>query len=88
MAKQAEAERENARRSSRRGRIQRRAEAGGRRRAASHRADDIAVALLQTLTEIGVEKNTTIVFPLPLEMNDAFQQAGRDGHSKGRGGKQ
>jgi hypothetical protein len=23
---------------------------------------------LQTLTEIGVEKNTTIIFPLPLEM--------------------
>jgi hypothetical protein len=23
---------------------------------------------LQTLTEIGVEKNTTIVFPLPLDM--------------------
>jgi hypothetical protein len=23
---------------------------------------------LQTLTEIGVEKNTTIVFPLPIEM--------------------
>jgi hypothetical protein len=28
----------------------------------------IQLRYLQTLTEIGVEKNTTIVFPLPLEM--------------------
>jgi hypothetical protein len=27
---------------------------------------------LQTLVEIGVEKNTTIVFPLPVEMMTAF----------------
>ena len=30
---------------------------------------------LQTLVEIGVEKNTTIVFPLPVDMLSAFQQA-------------
>ncbi|HZT72207.1 MAG TPA: slipin family protein [Terriglobales bacterium] len=30
---------------------------------------------LQTLTEIGVEKNTTIVFPLPLEIFEALTQA-------------
>ena len=29
---------------------------------------------LQTLTEIGVEKNTTIVFPLPLEMMTLFNK--------------
>ena len=29
---------------------------------------------LQTLTEIGVEKNTTIVFPLPLEMMSLFNK--------------
>ena len=29
---------------------------------------------LQTLTEIAVEKNSTIVFPLPLEFLDAFKQ--------------
>lgn len=28
---------------------------------------------LQTLTEIGVEKNTTVVFPLPIDIFDAFQ---------------
>ncbi len=30
---------------------------------------------LQTLTEIGVEKNTTIVFPLPLDMIEALTYA-------------
>ncbi|MCS6885107.1 MAG: slipin family protein [Acidobacteriota bacterium] len=29
---------------------------------------------LQTLTEIGVEKNTTIIFPLPIDLLKAFQQ--------------
>ncbi len=29
---------------------------------------------LQTLTEIGTEKNTTIVFPLPIELLTAFQK--------------
>jgi hypothetical protein len=29
---------------------------------------------LQTLTEIGVEKNTTIVFPLPLELINLFNK--------------
>jgi regulator of protease activity HflC (stomatin/prohibitin superfamily) len=30
---------------------------------------------LQTLTEIGVEKNTTVVFPLPIDLFDAFRGA-------------
>ncbi|MGH2557508.1 MAG: slipin family protein [Thermomicrobiales bacterium] len=30
---------------------------------------------LQTLTEIGVEKNTTVVFPLPIDLFDAFRRA-------------
>jgi regulator of protease activity HflC (stomatin/prohibitin superfamily) len=29
---------------------------------------------LQTLTEIGTEKNTTIVFPLPIDLMKAFQK--------------
>jgi regulator of protease activity HflC (stomatin/prohibitin superfamily) len=29
---------------------------------------------LQTLTEIGTEKNTTIVFPLPIDLVTAFQK--------------
>jgi hypothetical protein len=30
---------------------------------------------LQTLTEIGVEKNTTIVFPLPVDIISQWVQA-------------
>jgi hypothetical protein len=30
---------------------------------------------LQTLTEIGVEKNTTIVFPLPMELMNLFNRS-------------
>ena len=69
MAKQAEAEREK------RSKI---IHAEGEYNAAQKLADAAALLAtqpitlqlryLQTLTEIGVEKNTTIVFPLPLEM--------------------
>jgi hypothetical protein len=31
---------------------------------------------LQTLTEIGVEKNTTIVFPLPMELLSLLNKVG------------
>ena len=34
----------------------------------------IQLRYLQTLTEIGVEKNTTIVFPLPVEMLSLFKK--------------
>jgi len=76
MAKQAEAERE------RRAKI---IAAEGEHQAAAklHQAAEIleqtSAALqlryLQTLVEIGVEKNTTIVFPLPVEMLTAFQKS-------------
>jgi regulator of protease activity HflC (stomatin/prohibitin superfamily) len=75
MAKQAEAERE------RRAKI---IAAEGEHQAAQklHEAavilEQTSAALqlryLQTLVEIGVEKNTTIVFPLPVEMLSAFTQ--------------
>src|SRR4051794_4979321 len=32
----------------------------------------IQLRYLQTLTEIGVEKNTTVIFPLPIDLIDAF----------------
>jgi hypothetical protein len=32
---------------------------------------------LQTLSDIGVEKNTTIVFPLPLELVSLLKQVGQ-----------
>ncbi len=37
---------------------------------------------LQTLTEIGVEKNTTIIFPLPLEMMTLFNKLGVTAQAK------
>jgi len=36
----------------------------------------IQLRYLQTLTEIGVEKNTTIVFPLPIEIMQLFNKIG------------
>jgi regulator of protease activity HflC (stomatin/prohibitin superfamily) len=74
MAKQAEAERE------RRAKI---IAAEGEQQAAQklHEAAEILeqtgaalqLRYLQTLVEIGVEKNTTIVFPLPIDMMAAFE---------------
>ena len=37
---------------------------------------------LQTLTEIGIEKNTTVIFPIPIDIMSYFQEAlekGKDG---------
>lgn len=75
MAKQAEAERE------RRAKI---IAAEGEHQAAQklHEAAEILeqttaalqLRYLQTLVEIGVEKNTTIVFPLPVDMMSTFQK--------------
>jgi len=35
----------------------------------------IQLRYLQTLTEIGVEKNTTIVFPLPIDIISSWMKA-------------
>jgi regulator of protease activity HflC (stomatin/prohibitin superfamily) len=77
MAKQAEAERE------RRAKV---IHAEGEFNAAQKLVDaaallatepiTIQLRYLQTLTEIGVEKNTTIVFPLPMEMMTLFNKLG------------
>jgi len=82
MAKQAEAEREK------RAKV---IHAGGEFDAAQKLVDAAALLAsepmtlqlryLQTLTEIGVEKNTTIVFPLPLEMMTLFNKLGASGPS-------
>jgi hypothetical protein len=37
----------------------------------------IQLRYLQTLTEIGVEKNTTIVFPLPIDILAGFSSLGK-----------
>src|SRR5437660_11132559 len=75
MAKQAEAEREK------RAKL---IHAAGEFSAAQRLTDAAAVLAsqpitmqlryLQTLTEIGVEKNTTIVFPLPIELMTSFSK--------------
>ncbi len=75
MAKQAEAEREK------RAKV---IHAGGEFDAAQKLVDaahllasepmTLQLRYLQTLTEIGVEKNTTIIFPLPLEMMSLFNK--------------
>ena len=46
-------------------------------------AQPVALQLryLQTLTEIGAEKNTTIIFPLPIDILEYFRKA-RDGEKK------
>jgi regulator of protease activity HflC (stomatin/prohibitin superfamily) len=76
MAKQAEAEREK------RAKIihaEGEFSASQRLQEAAHilSSEPIAIQLryLQTLTEIGVEKNTTIVFPLPVDMISAITRA-------------
>jgi regulator of protease activity HflC (stomatin/prohibitin superfamily) len=43
----------------------------------------IQLRYLQTLNEIGAEKNTTIVFPLPIELLEAFAGAGAAGRTTG-----
>jgi regulator of protease activity HflC (stomatin/prohibitin superfamily) len=74
MAKQAEAERE------RRAKIiaaEGEAQAATKLHEAAEILEQTSTALqlryLQTLVEIGVEKNTTIVFPLPIDLMSAFE---------------
>jgi regulator of protease activity HflC (stomatin/prohibitin superfamily) len=76
MARQAEAEREK------RAKIihaQGEFEASQQLAAAAVKIQDTPVAVqlryLQTLTEIGMEKNTTIVFPLPIDFLEYFMKA-------------
>jgi len=78
MARQAEAEREK------RGKI---IHAAGELEASSKLAEaaeiiasnpvTLQLRYLQTLTEIASEKNSTIIFPLPIEMMKAFFPRGR-----------
>src|SRR6516164_2500063 len=85
MAKQAEAERE------RRSKI---IHAEGEYSAAQKLVDaasllatepiTIQLRYLQTLTEIGVEKNTTIVFPLPIEMMQLIDRIKPQGPASGQ----
>jgi len=83
MAKQAEAERE------RRAKV---IAADGEFQASQRLADAAAVIAtqpaslqlryLQTLTEIAVEKNSTIIFPLPIDLISMFMNRGKDEDDK------
>ncbi|MGH9789879.1 MAG: slipin family protein, partial [Candidatus Acidiferrales bacterium] len=42
----------------------------------------IQLRYLQTLTEIGVEKNTTVIFPLPIDIIGAWTRTLDAGHKK------
>lgn len=84
MARQAEAERE------RRAKV---IHAQGELQASEHLAQaakrmneepgSMTLRYLQTLMEIGVEQNTTTIFPVPIDMMSAFIQTNRDSASKG-----
>jgi hypothetical protein len=39
---------------------------------------------LQTLTEIGAEKNTTVVFPIPVDIVQMFLEGGSRREAQGR----
>ncbi len=45
----------------------------------------IQLRYLQTLVEIGAEKNTTVIFPLPIDVLSAITKAFADANSKGAG---
>ena len=79
MARQAEAEREK------RAKIIHAAGRAARPRSALAEAADVIIATnpvtlqlryLQTLTEIAAEKNSTIIFPLPIDLIKAFLDRG------------
>ncbi|MGZ5477648.1 MAG: SPFH domain-containing protein, partial [Thermoanaerobaculia bacterium] len=78
MAKQAEAEREKrAKLIHAEGEFaasQRLAEAAG---VLSKERGALQLRYLQTLTEIGVEKNTTIIFPVPIDILAGLEKFGR-----------
>ena len=76
IAKQAEAERERrAKVIHADGEFQASAKLADAAKILETQASAIQLRYLQTLTEIGVEKNTTIVFPLPIDIINKWTQA-------------
>ncbi len=79
MAKQAEAEREKrAKIIHADGEFQAAAKLADAARVVSRQPVALQLRYLQTLTEIGVEKNNTLVFPLPLNLIDAIMSLKKD----------
>ena len=75
MAKQAEAEREKrAKIIHADGEFQASAKLAEAATVISREPVALQLRYLQTLTEIGVEKNTTVIFPIPIDILEAFQK--------------
>ena len=80
MARQAEAEREKrAKIIHAEGEFQASQQLAAAADVVSQNPTTIQLRYLQTLTEIGAEQNTTVVFPLPIDMLDAFLGGRLDG---------
>ncbi len=80
LAKQAEAERERrAKVIHAEGELQASTKLSEAANVISQNPTTLQLRYLQTLTEIGTEKNTTIVFPLPIDIMKAFQSIGEKG---------
>ena len=78
MAKQAEAEREKrAKIIHAEGELQASAQLAQAANIIASQPSTLQLRYLQTLTEIAVEKNSTIIFPLPLDLIEPFLQATR-----------
>ena len=78
MAKQAEAEREKrAKIIHAEGELQASAQLAQAANIIASQPSTLQLRYLQTLTEIAVEKNSTIIFPLPLDLIEPFVQATR-----------
>jgi regulator of protease activity HflC (stomatin/prohibitin superfamily) len=76
MARQAEAEREKrAKIIHAQGEFEASQQLADAARTIATQPASLQLRYLQTLTEIGMEKNTTIVFPLPIELMDYFVKA-------------
>jgi regulator of protease activity HflC (stomatin/prohibitin superfamily) len=89
MAKQAEAEREKrAKIIHAQGELQASAQLAEAAKIIGSQASTLQLRYLQTLTEIAVEKNSTIVFPLPIDLIAPFVDLMRrnesDGHETSR----
>jgi len=77
MAKQAEAEREKrAKIIHAQGELLASKELAEAAEAISQNATTLQLRYLQTLTEIAAEQNSTILFPIPIDMMSAFMEAG------------
>jgi regulator of protease activity HflC (stomatin/prohibitin superfamily) len=79
MAKQAEAEREKrAKIIHAEGELQASSQLAQAATIIASQPSTLQLRYLQTLTEIAVEKNSTIIFPLPLDLIEPFLQIARD----------